>query len=67
MNLRVEQTYEGKDVRNWRVTTSPAGSAAVTVRESALYPRVYCCLTCRVNECPHVAAVRAFDSGAVPA
>jgi hypothetical protein len=52
--LKVEQTFAGKNVRNWRVS-------GCTVRESALYPGVYLCLTCLVATCEHVDAVRAFD------
>lgn len=52
--LKVEQTYSGKNVRNWRVS-------GCTVRESALFPGVYSCLTCLVVDCEHADAVRAFD------
>lgn len=59
--LAVEKVWEGKNVTHWRVQRGKAGEN-VTVRESALFPRVYCCLTCHSNDCLHVVAVREFDN-----
>lgn len=59
-DLKVEKVYEGKNVRHWRVTRGKAGQM-VTVRESALSPMVYLCLTCISLECDHTVAVKDFD------
>ena len=56
----VELVFTGQNVRHWRVTRGKAG-AMVTVRESALYPGVYACLTCRSVECEHATVVREID------
>lgn len=60
-DFAIALTFEGKFVRNWRVGAKGHKDAAVTVRESSNFPRVYCCLTCISNECDHVIAVREFD------
>jgi hypothetical protein len=59
--LAVEKVWVGRNVTHWRVSRGKAGEQ-VTVRESALFPRVYCCLTCISNECTHVISVREFDN-----
>lgn len=58
--MQIERVAQGKNVRHWRVSRGEAGEQ-VTVRESALYPHVYCCLTCRRIDCAHVEAVRELD------
>lgn len=60
MPALIQQTYEGKNVRQWRVSR-PDGKEMVTVRESAIAPGVYCCLSCICIDCEHVNAVRAID------
>lgn len=59
----IEKVWEGQRVTHWRCSRGEAGEA-VTVRMGEA--GVYCCLTCRVIDCEHVEAVRAFDHAIDP-